>query len=412
MTTEVKKIPKKAMVFADLTDIALSEDDDKKIRMEAYSGKIIEDHFWWGNLVLDVEGIQLAKTRIPILEQHDLERKIGVSNSAPDRSNNSLLFDNIKLLSNSFAQEFKQNLDDGFPYQASVRVRPIHIEELEKGAQAEVNGFTFKGPGTIFRKSVLKEASVCVFGYDSRTSVSAFADDQEEEVSLSIDKKYLDKDSSLNKNDNNSVADNSDTTLSEKEKENDEGKNNKNNKTDGGKIMNLEELKDKNPELYASVTKHIETELAKKDAEIEKKNNEITQLQESKKEADTRLSVLEKNEAIRTEKELRASAEYLKNTALSESTVPANMYDKVKQQVNHTSFVDDKGVFDAEAFKTAFAEEVKDWEARLSESFSQKTKIKGMTTPTKGSGEDESFSDDNIVERMLGYVGHKEASAN
>lgn len=391
-TRETRKLPKRALLVEDEAGIDLSrKEEDGTIKMDAYSGKIIKGHFIWGDLALDVQGCEVDSKRMPILEQHDIFRKIGFSNSPPDVSENKIAFSNIKPLSNDHAQEFLSNANEGFPYQASVRVYPSKIEELAEGEKADVNGFTMKGPGTIFRKYKLKEASVCVFGYDSRTSVGIFADDTaDEELELEVGRgeTQLDDDSGA------PVDDKSENP--EKELDDKEGKGNKQS-SNGGTFMNLKELKEQQPELYASLTEEVKAELSQDDKKDETIQNLQTQLTESNKS----IKALEKENALRREKELKAHADAVIDSALSQSQLPTRLQGKVKSMFNHNNYLDENEALKVDDLKAAVETEVKDWVTGLSESQSS---VRGMG----GGGDDSSFSDegdaDADAERILSYV--------
>jgi len=163
------KIPKSALRFSDDLHVEFAEDDSKKASMMAYSGKPMR-HPLFGDLVVDVSGIKFQSSKNPILEDHDEDRKVGFSKGKPSTENYQVNFSDITLLENEVAQEFYQNAQKGFPYQASISFYPKKVEKVEEGASAEVNGFTQKGPAIIFRESVFREASVVTFGMDHRTS--------------------------------------------------------------------------------------------------------------------------------------------------------------------------------------------------------------------------------------------------
>jgi len=335
------KIPKKEMVFLEDTGIQLSEkeseDDTQSFSMLAYSGKVIKGRtFWGGDLAIDVNGIQFKGKRFPILEQHELDKKIGVANTTPSLDNNQVFFEKINLLKNESAQEFKSNLDAGFPYQASIGIRPLVIEELAEGSEAEVNGYKLKGPGSIIRKSLFKEASVCVFGADPNT---ASFSDEEESVEVSI------------------------VRLTEENKE--------------GVCMSLNKLKEINVELHDEVMETLQS----KDTELSELQNQITQLQQEKsalesssvdlsetiKKYEVRLSELERQETLRKEQVMRASAEKIIDQKLQEHSIPARLHSKVKKVIDFNAFVEND-TLDTVKFTEAVEAEVKEWVFEESES--------------------------------------------
>ena len=186
MSKTKMKIPKKGIRLSeDDQFIELTSDDDGNsyFTMLAYSGGVMK-HSLFGNMAIDVSGVKFKQRRIPILEEHDRSKKIGVASGKPSVDNNQINFGKVTVLENDAAREFKSNLDLGFPYQSSVSIRPLTTEELAEGQKAEVNGTTVKGPGVVIRAAEFKEASVCVFGVDEKTSVASFSEDELEEVEV------------------------------------------------------------------------------------------------------------------------------------------------------------------------------------------------------------------------------------
>jgi hypothetical protein len=51
------------------------EDGKKQLKMTVYSGKVIRDHFYWGDLAIDLDGIKFGMSKYPVLEQHDTDSK-------------------------------------------------------------------------------------------------------------------------------------------------------------------------------------------------------------------------------------------------------------------------------------------------------------------------------------------------
>jgi hypothetical protein len=60
--------------------------------------------------------------------------------------------------------------------QASVYIPPLEIQSLGNNESATVNGYTLMGPGTIFRKSMLREVTLTALGADENTSAVALAE--------------------------------------------------------------------------------------------------------------------------------------------------------------------------------------------------------------------------------------------
>jgi hypothetical protein len=81
MKKESVKLSKEALRFTDTGTFAKSEvfeeGKQRSLKMTAYSGKVIKNHWYWGNLAIDTAGLKLSKKEIPILSDHDTSKKIG-----------------------------------------------------------------------------------------------------------------------------------------------------------------------------------------------------------------------------------------------------------------------------------------------------------------------------------------------
>lgn len=369
MTIKTQKVPKKALLFNDPVDGVLSfsqkeGEEGKKLSMLGYSGALM-DHWWWGKVAVDVEGVKFGRKPYPILEEHMTEKKIGVAFSV-DTSNHQINFPEIKPMSNEFAEEVLSNMEAGFPYQASISIKPSKIEELKEGTTAKVNGFTVKGPAVIFRESLFRESSVCTFGVDSNTQTKAFSDKEEDLIELSY-----------------SV----------------EGEEVVNNTMEED-VMDLKELKEKYPNLVFSleqeVTEKHQVELTDKDTQIDGLNQTITSLTEEKKGLDEKIQGFEKKEALRVEQDLKASAASLASEMLNASALPQRVHPKIQQFVNYSDFVKDS-VLDEAAFKARIETEIKEWEETFSES-----PIKGAGNTQQTDNSEQQEEDD--VDRMFKSV--------
>jgi hypothetical protein len=164
-------IPPGACLFA-WQDTTKADRTENTFRIHAYDGGIIEGHWYWKNLAFDLKGLSFASDPLPVLESHYTGARIGVTTEHQIRD--AVTFRG-KFLSNSQAQQLRQDMLDGFPMQASLSVRPSRIERIEEGAAAQVNGRTLRGPGNIFRQARIDEVSICVFGAAPNTSTTAFA---------------------------------------------------------------------------------------------------------------------------------------------------------------------------------------------------------------------------------------------
>ncbi len=368
---ETKNIPKQALCFEDEAVISFSENKEGKERkasMLVYSGKKM-NHWFWDDVIIDVQGIDFQKKKkYPILENHNIDRKIGFAEKV--EADDKVFFPEINLLSNAHAEEFYNNADEGFPYQASISIRPTLVERVEKEESVEANGMKLKGPLTVFRKSIFREGSVCVFGVDTKTNTSVFSENEKDNIEYDV--------LSFSQEETNNDSDQEVT------------------------IMDLKELKEKYPnlvqEIEASVVVEKDKVIEAKDKEITDLTEKVTSLSEEKTDSAKRIADLEKRETIRTENEIKASADAIFSNALNESSIPARIHAKVRKHVNYSDYVKD-GVFDKEEFTKAVGDEVKDWEKDFKASESV---VKGVTT-RRNDDEDNSDSDAD-VDRLFGYL--------
>ena len=79
-----QKLPKGAFRLdgGGQASVMFEESEDKaqpkkpKLKMVAYSGGVVKDHWYWGNLGIDLSGMKFTKDRYPLLQQHDIETRI------------------------------------------------------------------------------------------------------------------------------------------------------------------------------------------------------------------------------------------------------------------------------------------------------------------------------------------------
>lgn len=349
-----------------------SEDEKPKLKMTAYSGKIIKNHWYWGDLAIDVSGMSLSKKKIPVLEDHLTDKKIGFATKFTQ--NNSLEVEESEFVDTPFSEEFIRLSKQGFPYEASIYARPSIIEELAEGESAEVNGYTFKGPGTIWRKSQLREVSVTTFGYDSQTKSVAMSEDE----NIAVESNKFEEE---------------------------------NTKKEVPMKVTLEQFKAESPEEYAKLSAAIKSEVETGfKADLDSKDAKIGQLETSLREAtedkdklsasntalSERLTKIEKAETIRAEKEIRLTADGIFDAKMKDAGIPERLFAKVRKQVSHEKFMNE-GVFDKEAFSKAVDDELKDWVGEGESS------VLGFASH-HDQGAADMMKEDAMVDRMVSYT--------
>jgi hypothetical protein len=348
MKKEVKKeqLPKGALRFVDYGQgcqaFADTEEGKKpKLHMTAYSGKVIKGHWYWGDLVFSLDGIKMAAPKIPVLEEHFTDSRIGFTSHLIKSNEEGLKVDpdKTKFLDNEVANKFIKDSSEGFPFQSSVYIRPIELQRLGPKETMEVNGFTFKGPGTVFLKSEIKEVSVCVFGWDSKTTSSAFSRKETEEI------QYF----SRGGDEKEEVEASNPVSREEVKTE-----------------MDLKELKEKHPDLVEQLK--LET-LEEAQEQFKKREETVSlqfkEMQEKIDKLSDRLAESDKEITLSREEANQEKADRIYAEMLGESRVPDRFHEKVKNMVRFNKFVDEKGnKLDVEKFKEALSAEIKDWEER------------------------------------------------
>jgi hypothetical protein len=298
-------IPKEAFKFTnEAIKFSYEEGQNPKLQMVGYSGGIIKNHWYWDDLAINLKGMRFDKDRYPILEDHNTDKKIAFT-TVPSIESGALVInpEMVTFLDTDEAKKFISNSKKGFPYQASIHAEPTKFTRVAKGESVKVNGFTLEGPGTIWDESLLKEVSVCVFGYDSNTTAKAM-------------------------------------------------------KKEDPIIMDIKELKAQYPDLCNQIVSEAEVKFTAEKASLETK---IMELSETLKAKDKQIMEFEKEAIIRKETEMANQAEQIWSDMLSKSAVPTHLFAKVKKHVVYGDFVS-VNTFDVEAFSKAIATEIKDWE--------------------------------------------------
>ena len=340
------KVPRNALILSENSgqNVFIRAPDKEggaaQLSMVAYSGKVIENHWYWGNLVIDLDGMSFGNDSFPILEGHDTNKKIGFSTIKPRVTGKYSLEvgpEGVEYVDTEESLEFRKLSAQGFPFQASIYAIPEGVQRLDKNEEVDVNGFKFVGPGTVWRKSRFKEASVTVFGYDSRTESKAFS---EEELDLG--------DLFSEAGDGNEQFEQEESGIMEKDA--------------------IVKFKEEHPDAFAALLAKISDEAKaaaekKFAAEREGIEQKVTQMSTDLKGSGDKILALEKALAIRDEREQSATASAIWTAKLAESKIPRNLFAKVSVMIQKDAFVKD-GVFDTGKFTEAVVAEIADWEGR------------------------------------------------
>lgn len=147
--------------------------DARRFSGVAYTGNPITNHPYWGTVVFDLS-LMNVPDRMAILRDHCSDKIVGFSDEHAI-TNDGLVLGGVLSKATEYGREVAATSDEGFPWQMSVRISPLRIEELMDGGTAVVNGKVVNGPAYIFRESELSETSFTPTGWDSGTSATALS---------------------------------------------------------------------------------------------------------------------------------------------------------------------------------------------------------------------------------------------
>lgn len=145
--------------------------------IEAYTGAVVDR--WWGKLAVAIDGIS-ARQQMPIFKDHDHTKIVGYSTETVAAEAFSVK--GVFSQTTEAAREVMGLAAEGFPWQASIGVRPLTVLELREGAATVVNGQEVQGPAEVWLESEVFETSFVPLGADSSTRVTVFAEQEQHRV--------------------------------------------------------------------------------------------------------------------------------------------------------------------------------------------------------------------------------------
>jgi hypothetical protein len=148
-----------------------SDEGRRRFSGVAYSGQLIARHWAWGDLIFDLDSIDMPE-RVPVLVEHDRRQRAGVIDKFSVDPEKGLEVSGY-LLDNEHGGMVAADADAGFPWQMSVNIEPALVEEVPRG-EIVVNGHSLKGPVTVFRQGAIREVSFTPTGADRHTSATVF----------------------------------------------------------------------------------------------------------------------------------------------------------------------------------------------------------------------------------------------
>jgi hypothetical protein len=149
------------------------------VKLVARSAQPI-NHWYWGNIVHDMSGMQTSGPAIPLDYCHDSDEVIGYGNKFDTTGDLVVSGALTPFADGDRANEIAYKADAGVPYQASIFFDPddLVLEDVPKGRSVAVNGFRFEGPGVVVRQWMLRGVALCPYGADRNTSATFAADDE------------------------------------------------------------------------------------------------------------------------------------------------------------------------------------------------------------------------------------------
>lgn len=141
--------------------------------MEAYTGARVSLGFM--DLVLEQVGYVAPTTSLPILQQHDPTKIVGLAAPGSAQFVGPTLHVRGKMYKTRAAMEVAQLADDGFPWQASVGVQFMELEFIDEDEERPVNGRCEKGPFILGKKWSINESSFVPLGADGNTRSAVLA---------------------------------------------------------------------------------------------------------------------------------------------------------------------------------------------------------------------------------------------
>lgn len=185
MANSKTKAPVQACIFNERNEVQFADggSESNGFKILGYTGKIMKNHWYWGNVAFDLSGLKFYKSRLAVLEEHFKQDRIGFTTKQEIKD--QVIIEG-QFLDSEKAQQLKKDIKAGFPMEASVLCLPSVIERIMEGASTKVNRHILKGPGSVFREAVIKEVSMCVFGLDTNTKSVALAAGPNQEVKFNL----------------------------------------------------------------------------------------------------------------------------------------------------------------------------------------------------------------------------------
>lgn len=177
---ETESTPNEALFLASSGQVEVqpkvgAEAKTRPFEMIVNTGEPIRGHWYWGDFIFDLSGLESRKDSIPVLREHDVERVVGFTEGL-EATESGLSVKGQLVLSEPDAQKVANLSDASYPWQASMFFTVSVMEEVQSGETVEVNGREYAGPMMVMRKWRLREVSFCTLGADEMTHAQALGE--------------------------------------------------------------------------------------------------------------------------------------------------------------------------------------------------------------------------------------------
>jgi hypothetical protein len=164
-----------ASIEINAADVVEGQRRDASVNMLAYNGGAVRVAGYDQPVYVAIKGLTGLDKSIPLLRDHDNKRIVGYVTAKA--VGNTIQATGKMAGSSADRDEVVSLAADGFPWQASVGVRPSKVDVVKAGTTAEVNGQTIQGPAYVVRAGRLAELTVTAVGADAETAVAIAAED-------------------------------------------------------------------------------------------------------------------------------------------------------------------------------------------------------------------------------------------
>jgi hypothetical protein len=144
----------------------------RRIQIVAYTGGMMTVEGWPLPVVVDLSGLEIPTSSLPIRYAHDEYAGIGHTTNIAIEGN-EIVADAVVSRDTEYSRDFLSSIENGFPWKASIGLEVVEYREIPDGAEVEVNGRSFTGPLYVVDLAVLREISIVDVPADIGTSVVA-----------------------------------------------------------------------------------------------------------------------------------------------------------------------------------------------------------------------------------------------